>query len=76
MNKEELNWMLETIKGTETAERFVWAQYEHGRISSAVMADVARERGWINRNVNQFLTTATRYSTEYATKESPVGIAL
>jgi hypothetical protein len=76
VNREELNWILETIKGTETAERFVWAQYERGRISSAVMADVSRERGWINRNVNQFLTAATHYSTEYAAKESPVGIAL
>jgi hypothetical protein len=41
MNKEELNWLLETIKDTETAERFVLAQYEHGRISPEVMADVA-----------------------------------
>ncbi len=75
MNREELNWLLETIKGTETAERFVWAQYERGRISSTVMADVARERSWINRNANQFLTTATCYATEYATTELAVAIA-
>ena len=44
MNKEELNWLLETIQDARTAERFVSAQYERGRVSSQVMADVARER--------------------------------
>jgi hypothetical protein len=75
MNREELNWLLQTIKDTETAERFVLAQYERGRISSQMRADVARERGWINRNTNQFLTTATRHSTENATTKLPVAIA-
>jgi hypothetical protein len=75
VNREELNWLLQTIKGAETAERFVLAQYDRGRISSQVMADVARERGWINRTANQFLTTATRHATEYATTKLPVAIA-
>jgi len=75
VNREELNWLLETIKGAETAERFVLAQYERGRISAHVMADVARERGWINRIANQFLTTATRHSTEcVTTTELPIAI--
>jgi hypothetical protein len=60
---EELNWLLQTIEDAETAERFVLAQYERGRISSQVMADVARERGWIKRTADQFLTTATHHST-------------
>ena len=59
MNREEVNWILQTIKDAENAERFVLAQHERGRISFQVMADVARERGWINRTANQFLTTAT-----------------
>ena len=42
MNKEELNWLLETIQDARTAERFVSAQYERGRVSSQLMADVAR----------------------------------
>jgi len=42
VNREELNWLLETIQDAETAECFVSAQYERGRISSRVMADVAR----------------------------------
>ena len=75
MNKEELNWLLQTIKDAKTAELFVLAQYERGRISFQMMADVARERGWINRTTNQFLTTATHHSTEYATTELPVAIA-
>ena len=75
MNREELNWLLQTIKNTEAAERFVLAQYERGRISSQMRADVARERRWINRTTNQFLTTATRHSTECATTELPVAIA-
>ena len=41
MIREELNWRLQTIEDAETAERFVLAQYERGRISSPVMADVA-----------------------------------
>ena len=75
MNREELNWLLQTIKDAETAERFVLAQYERGRISFQMMADVARERRWINRDANQFLTMATRHSNEYATTELPIAIA-
>jgi len=72
VNSEELNWLLVTIQDARIAERFVTAQYEHGRISSHVMADVARERGWINSTANQLLNTATRYLTEFATTELPV----
>jgi hypothetical protein len=75
VNREELNWLLQTIKGAGTAERFVLAQYERRRISSQVMADVTRERGWISRTANQFLTTATSHPTEYATTELPVASA-
>ena len=41
MNTEELNWLLQTIKDADTAERFVLAQYERRRISLQVMADVS-----------------------------------
>ena len=75
MNREELKWLLQTIKDAETAERFVLAQYERERIFFQMMADVARERGWINRTANQFLTTATPHSTEYATTELPIAIS-
>src|SRR5260370_41590921 len=75
MNREELNWLLQTIKDAETAELFVSAQYERGRISFQMMADVGREQGWINHTANQFLTMATRHSTEYATTELPIAIA-
>ena len=75
MNREELNWLLQTVEDAESAERFVLAQYERGRISLQVMADVARERGWINRNANQFATTAMRHLTAYATTELPIAIA-
>ena len=74
MNRKELNWLLQTIKDAETAERFVLAQYERGRISAQVMADVAPERGWISHTANQFLAIATRHSTEYATTELPIAI--
>jgi hypothetical protein len=75
MNREEMNWLLQTIKNAKNAERFVLAQYERGRISFQVMADVARERGWINRRANRFLSTAIRHSTEYATTELAIAIA-
>jgi hypothetical protein len=74
MNKEELNWLLQTIKNAETAELFVLAQYEHGRISSQVMADVGRERGWFYGDANQFLSTRTGNSSEYATPELRIAI--
>jgi len=74
VNREELNWLLQTIKDAETAERFVLAQYARGRISAQVMADVARERGWISHTANQFLVIATRHSNEYATTELPIAI--
>jgi len=41
VNTEELNWLLQTIQNAETAERFVLAQYERGRISFQMMADVS-----------------------------------
>jgi len=72
VNREELNWLLETIQDAKIAEHFVLAQYERDRISSQAMADVARERGWITHTANQFL--ATRHSTEYATTELPIAI--
>ena len=70
MNREEVNWLLQTIKGAKNAERFVLAQYESRRISFQLMTDVARERGWINRRANRFLATAARHSTEL-----PIAIA-
>ena len=72
MNSEELNWLLQTIRDAETAERFAFAQYEHGRISLQVMNHVARERGWINRTANRFFATAAPHST---VKELSVAIA-
>ncbi len=75
MNREEVNWLLQTIKGAENAERFALAQHECGRISFQLMADVAREQGWINRSANRFLTTAALHSAEYATSELPIAVA-
>jgi hypothetical protein len=74
MNREELDWLLQTIKDAETAGRFVLAQYQHGRISLQMMTDVAKEWSWINFTTNQF-TTATPNSDEYATTELPVAFA-
>ena len=74
MNKEELKWLLQTIENPETAELFVLAQYDCGRISSQVMADVGRERGWTYRNANEFLATTTGNSSEYATPELTIAI--
>jgi hypothetical protein len=75
MNREEVNWLLQTIKDAKNAERFVLAQYERGRISLQVMAVVAQERGWINRRANRLLTTDARRSSEYAMTELPIAIA-
>jgi len=57
MNREELNWLLQTVNDAASAERFVLAHYERGRISFQLMADIARKRGWINRTANQFAPT-------------------
>jgi hypothetical protein len=75
MNKEELNWLLQTIKDAKTAELVVLAQYDRGRISSPVMAEVGRERGWIYRNANESLTTTTGKPSEYGTPELTIAIA-
>jgi hypothetical protein len=76
VNREELNWLLQTIKGPATAERFVLAQYQHGRISFKAMADVARERGWINRAANQFFNVLACDSSQCASSDLPMVIAL
>jgi hypothetical protein len=75
MNREEVNWLLQTIKDARNAERFVLAQHERGRISFQVMADVARERGWLNHRANRFLTMAARHLTGCGTTELPIAIA-
>lgn len=75
MVREELNWLLQTIKDAETAERFLLARYQRGRISFQMLADVARDWVWINSAADQCMTLATRHSNEYATTELPVAIA-
>jgi hypothetical protein len=75
MTAEELNWLLQTIRDTADAERFVLAQYERGRISFQLMADVVRKRDWVNRTANQFAITMTRSLTEYTKTEFPIAIA-
>jgi hypothetical protein len=75
MTAEELNWLLQTIQDTADAERFVLAQYERGRISFQLMADVARKQDWVNRTANQFAITMTRSLTEYTKTEFPIAIA-
>jgi hypothetical protein len=75
MNKEELNWLLQTMQDTETAKRFVLAQHNRTRIWFQLMADIAPKRGWINRTATQFAITTTRYLTQYATAEFAIGIA-
>jgi RNA polymerase sigma factor (sigma-70 family) len=63
VNREELNWLLETVRDAQAAQRFTLAQYERGRIFFQVIADLARERGWIIEGANQFLAMARRHST-------------
>ena len=76
MNREELNWLLQTIKDAETSERFVLAQYLRGRISFQMMADVARDQGWINRTSNRLFTTPICDSNQYDPSELPIAIHL
>ena len=66
MNADEMSWLLRTIEEPETAKRFVQAQYERGRISGQVVADLALERGWTEYPVPQGLT-ATAISMDYVT---------
>ena len=74
MNREELDWLLQTIKDAETAERFMLAQYQRGRISFQMMTDVAQEWSWIKFTTNRFMT-ATCNLDEYPTTELPVAFA-
>lgn len=70
MDADELRWLLRTIEEPQTARRFVLAQYERGRISLRVAADVVRERQWITQSAIQALATATHRSLEYAPMET------
>jgi hypothetical protein len=62
MNREEVNWLLQTIKDPGDAKRFLLAQYERGRISLQLMNDVAPELNCINRTAIPCLSTATEHS--------------
>jgi hypothetical protein len=56
MNREEVNWLLQTIKDPENVKRFLLAQYQRGRISLQLMDDMTPERDC------PVLTTATEHS--------------
>jgi hypothetical protein len=71
MNKEELDWLLQTTKDAEAAERFLLAHYQLGRISFQMMADVAREWGWINRSANVSSLTFSRLTCATKRSRSP-----
>ena len=66
VNREELNWLLQTIKDPENVKRFLLAQYRRGRISLQLMNDVAPEGDCINRTTTPVLTTVTERWTEHA----------
>jgi len=48
MNKDQVNWLLQSIPDPENAKRFLLAQYQRGRISLQLMKDVAPEPDGIN----------------------------
>ncbi|HVH50045.1 MAG TPA: hypothetical protein VM781_00140 [Candidatus Bathyarchaeia archaeon] len=75
MNREELNWLLQTIQDAKDAERLVLAQYARGRISFQLMADIAEERGWSNRPANQFAIATAGCFTGFATTQFPIVMA-
>ena len=62
MNREEVNWLLQTIKDPENAKRFLLAQYKRGRISLQLMNDVAPERDCVNRTTILLSTMAMEHS--------------
>ena len=70
MNREEVNWLLQTIYDAKDAELFVRAQFERGRIPAKVMNQVAREQGWIRRTANRLLAAAASHPAEYAASEA------
>jgi hypothetical protein len=67
MNTDEMSWLLQTIVEPETARRFVQDQYQRGRISYRVMANLVRESHWTNCHSVQALTVATPPLTDHAT---------
>jgi hypothetical protein len=75
MDREELNWLLQTIQDTETAKRFVLAQYKRGRISFQLMADMAGNGA---ESIAPRLNSQSRrpvYLTQYATTEFAIDVA-
>ena len=75
MNREQLNWLLQTIKVSTTAEHFVEAHYESGRISFQAMTDVVRERFLISRNLNQFFSMLICDLIQDASTKLPIAIS-
>jgi hypothetical protein len=75
MNREEMIWLLQTIKDPRKAKRFVLAQYERGRISFQVMADVSPDQYWIDCRASRSLVTPTDQAPEYSTTEFPIAFA-
>jgi len=70
MDTDDLRWLLQTIETPEIAERFVLAQYKHGRISAHVIAESGLERPWISQAAIQSQPAATHQSSHYAATET------
>jgi len=74
VNREELNWLLETIQDAKIAERFVLASVRarqnflsgNGRCGPGTVLD--------HPHRESILSYGTRHSTEYATTELPIAI--
>jgi hypothetical protein len=66
MNREQVNWLLQTIKEPGDVKRFLLAQYERWRISLQLMDDIAPELDCINRATTPSLTTSPKHSAEHA----------
>ena len=70
MNREEINWLLQSIYDAKDAELFIRAQFEHGRIPVKVVNQVAREQGWMHRRENRFFAAAAGNQAQYAAAEA------
>jgi len=71
MNREDVNWLLKTIKEPGDVKRFLKAQYERGRISLQLMnevapADVTPKRDRTDRITSPLLTMAMVQSAEHS----------
>jgi hypothetical protein len=66
VNREHMNWLLQTIEDPQDAQRFLLSQYQRGRISLQLLNEVSPEGDAINPATSSLSPAMVRWAEHVA----------